>query len=140
MSALPCGVVRRWNLGGFVGAFGCGVVVAGLSACSGGGAQAPQAADAAIVVQTSQMFVTVQNKAGLPLVDVDVAILPVGNPTEYSKFVGRLENGQKRDVSLGDFAGRDGTTFSLSRVRPKTVRVKAKDVVGKAYDVAVPWQ
>ena len=65
--------------------------------------------------------------------------LPMGNPTPFNKFVGRLENGQKRDVSLGDFAGRDGTTFSLRVVRPKSVQVKAKDMVGKTYDVAVPW-
>jgi hypothetical protein len=139
MSALSFGVVRRWSLEMLASAVVCGVVVAGVSACSGGG-QTPQAADAAIVVQTSQMFVTIENRAGLPLTDVDVAILPVGNPTPYNKFVGRLENGQKRDLSLGDFAGRDGTTFSLRLVRPKTVRVKAKDMVGKVYDVAVPWQ
>jgi hypothetical protein len=138
MSALSVGVVRRWSLGILVGSVVGAGIVAGLSACSS--APAPQAADAAIVVQTSQMFVTVENKAGLPLIDVDVAIVPVGNPTLYSKFVGRLENGQKRDLSLGDFAGRDGTTFSLRLVRPKTVRVKAKDMIGKEYDVAVPWQ
>jgi len=38
-----------------------------------------------------------------------------------------------------DFTGQDGTTFSLCLVRPKTVRVKGKDLVGKTYDVAVPW-
>lgn len=139
MSALSFGVVRRWSLGILAIAVVGGGVGAASSACSNGQAAPPQAANAPIVVQTSQMFVTVENKAGLPLIDVDVAILPMGNPTAYSKFVGRLENGQKRDVSLGDFAGRDGTTFSLRLVRPKTVRVKAKDMVGKEYDVAVPW-
>lgn len=137
MSALSFGVVRRWRLGILASAVFGGALVAGLSACSSG--PPPQAANAAIAVQTSQMFVTVENKAGLALIDVDVAILPVGNPTAYSKFVGRLENGQKRDLSLGDFAGRDGTTFSLRMVRPRTVRVTAKDVVGKTYEVAVPW-
>jgi hypothetical protein len=139
MSALSFGVVRRWSLAILSSAVVCGVVVAGAPACSSGG-PAPQAADAAIRVQTSQMFVTIENKAGLPLIDVDVAILPMGNPTPFSKFVGRLESGQKRDVSLADFAGRDGTNFSLRVVRPKTVQVKAKDMVGKTYDVAVPWQ
>ena len=140
MSALSVGGVRRWSLGILVSATVCGVVVAGVTACSSGGGQAPQPSDAAIRVQTSQMFVTVENKAGLPLLDVDVAILPMGVPTPFSKFVGRLENGEKRDLSLAGFAGRDGTTFNLRMIRPKTVRVKAKDVVGKEYDVAVPWQ
>lgn len=95
--------------------------------------------EAPIGVQTSQMFVTVENKAGLPLIDIDVAIVPVGAPTEFTKFVERLENGEKRDVSLGDFSAQGGTTFSLRIVRPKTVRVRAKDLVGKTYEVAVPW-
>jgi len=46
-----------------------------------------QAADAPIGVQTPQMFVTVENKAGLPLVDVDVSILPVGGPIVFTKSV-----------------------------------------------------
>jgi hypothetical protein len=50
-----------------------------------------------------------------------------------------MENGEKRELSLGDFAGRDGTTFNRRVVRPKSVRVKAKDMVGKAYDVEAPW-
>lgn len=139
MSALSLGVVRRWSLGILAGVVVAGAAGATLSACSSPGGAPPQAADAPIRVQTSDLFLTVENKAGLPLTDVDVAIVPVGNPTAFNKFVGRLENGEKRDLSLGDFAGRDGTTFSLRVVRPKTVRVKAKDMVGKVYDVAVPW-
>jgi hypothetical protein len=50
-----------------------------------------------------------------------------------------VENGEKRTLLLGDFTGQDGTNFSLRLVRPKTVRVKGKDLVGKTYDIAVPW-
>lgn len=138
MSALSFGTVRRWSVGVLVSVVFGGSVGAALSACSSGG-RAAQAANAPIGVQTSQMFVTVENKAGLPLVNIDVAIVPVGAPTEFTKFVERLENGEKRDLSLGDFSGQGGTTFSLRIVRPKTVRVRAKDLVGKTYEVAVPW-
>ncbi len=138
MSALSFGAVRRWSLGILASAVVGVTLGAALWACSSG-QPAPQAADAPIGVQTSQMFVTVENKAGLPLVDVDVAILPVGGPIVFTKFVARVENGEKRTLSLGDFTGQDGTTFSLRIVRPKTVRVKAKDLVGKTYEVAVPW-
>lgn len=138
MSALSFGTVRRWSVGILASVVFGGIVGAALSACSSG-ERAAQAANAPIGVQTSQMFVTVENKAGLPLVNIDVAILPIGVPTEFTKFVGRLENGEKRDLSLGDFSAQGGTTFSLRIVRPKTVRVRAKDLVGKTYEVAVPW-
>jgi hypothetical protein len=86
------------------------------------------------------MFVTLENKAGLPLLDVNVAIVPVGAATEYTKFVGRVENAEKREIALGDFNGRDGTPFSLRVVRPTSVRVTAKDLNNKAYEVSTPWQ
>lgn len=138
MSAFSFGAVRRWSLG-ILASAAVGVTLgAALWACSSG-QPARQAADAPIGVQTSQMFVTVENKAGLALVDVDVDILPMGGPIVFRKFLERVENGQKRTVSLGDFTSQDGTTFSLRLVRPKTVRVKGKDMVGKTYEVAVPW-
>lgn len=110
-----------------------------LPACSGGG-PAAQAENAPIGVQTSQMFVTVENKAGLALLDMDVTILPVGGMTEFKKFIGRMENAEKRDFALGDFSGRDGTPLNLRVARPKTVRVTAKDLNNKTYTVEVPWQ
>ncbi len=110
-----------------------------LSACGGGGGAAT-GDTSAISVTTSQMFVTVTNTAGLPLLDVNVAIIPVGAPTEYGRFVGRLENAEKRELALGDFNGRDGTPFSLRVTRPSAVHVTAKDLNGKSYEVQVPWQ
>lgn len=138
MSALSLGAVRRWSLGVLASAV-IGVALGAAAWACSSGQPAPQAGDAPIGVQTSQMFVTVENKAGLALVDVDVAILPVGGPIVFTKFVARVENGEKRTLSLGDFTGQDGTAFSLRLARPKTVRVKAKDLVGKKYEVAVPW-
>ncbi len=110
-----------------------------FSACSGGGGAASGDIDS-IGVTTSTMFVTIENKAGLPLLDVNVAILPVGRATEYTRFLGRLENQERRDIALGDFNGRDGTPFSLRVVRPDGVRVSAKDLNDKAYQVEAPWQ
>jgi hypothetical protein len=95
---------------------------------------------AQIGVQTSQLSVVVENKVGMPLVDVEVAILPVGLATEFTKFAGRMENAEKRDFALSSFYGRDGTPFSLRVVRPKTVRVKGKDLNNKALQVDVPWK
>jgi hypothetical protein len=121
------------------GALAIGALALVLSACSGGGGAATGDI-AAIGVTTSQMFVTIENKAGLPLLDVNVAIIPVGASTEYTRFVGRLENAERREVALGDFNGRDGTPFSLRIVRPTAVHVTAKDMNNKAYELQTPWQ
>ena len=99
-----------------------------------------QAADAPIVIQNSQMSIVIENKVGMPLTDVDVSIVPVGGATEFKKFVGRMESAEKRDLSLGGFYGRDGTTFNLRVVRPRAVRVTGKDLNAKAYSVEAPWQ
>jgi hypothetical protein len=110
----------------------------GLAAC----AAAPPAQDqnAPIGIQNSQLSVVIENKVGMPLTDVDVAIVPVGGATEFKKFVGRMENAEKRDLSLGAFYGRDGTTFNLRVVRPKAVRVTGKDLNAKPYNVEARWQ
>jgi len=111
------------------------LVLAGCAA-----APPAQAADAPIVIQNSQMSIVIENKVGMPLTDVDVSIVPVGGATEFRKFVGRMENAEKRDLSLGGFYGRDGTTFSLRVVRPRAVRVTGKDLNAKPYNVEARWQ
>lgn len=107
--------------------------------CSAGGA-ASQGADAPLKVDVSQMFITVKNQAGMPLTDITVGIVPPTRTTVYTKFFGRLENAESRDIMLGDFSGRDGTPFSLRAVKPKSVEVKGTGADGKIYSVTVPWK
>src|SRR5262249_49399413 len=116
--------------------------VIGLSAlallrCSGSAATNEQTV---IGIETSQFSVVVENKVGMPLVDVDVAIIPIGRATQFTKMAGRMDNGEKREISLGNFYGRDGTPFSLRVVRPKSVRVTGKDLNNKAIEVEQPWK
>jgi hypothetical protein len=101
---------------------------------------ASQDANAPVKIETSQMYVTVRNDSGVPLNDVTVAIVPVGRTTLYSKYVGRIENTEARNVMLGEFVGRDGTPFSLRVAKPRSVQVKAKDVKGQAYDTELAWR
>ena len=115
---------------------GFGLFFAG---CSEQGS-ASQAADAPVKIQTSQMFITVKNDAGLPLTDVTISIVPPTRTTVYTKYVGRLENAESRDVMLGDFSGRDGTPFSLRVVTPKAVELKGTGADGKDYNISVPWK
>ena len=110
-----------------------------LAGCSEQGS-ASQGADAPLKVNISSMFLTVTNKAGLPLTDVTISIVPPTRTTVYTKFIGRLENSEARDVMLGDFSGRDGTPFSLRVVKPKSVEVKGTGADGKTYEVSIPWR
>src|SRR5262245_43488756 len=117
----------------------CFVGLAGVALpnCSGGGA-AGSGADQ-IKVETSAFSVAVQNVVGMPLVDVEVAIVPVGGITRFTKFAGRIENGERRELQLNTFMDSGGTPFSLRLVRPKTVRVTGKDLNSKVVEIEVPW-
>ncbi len=110
-----------------------------LTGCSEQGS-ANQGSDSAVKVQISQMFITVKNEAGIPLTDVTVSIVPQTRTTTYTKYVGRFENAESRDLMLGDFGSRDGTPFSLRVVKPKSVEVKATGIDGKTYATTVPWK
>jgi hypothetical protein len=90
-------------------------------------------------MEVSQLFMTVQNHAGLALTDVTVAIVPYGAQTEFARSLGRLESQEKRDVRLAEFRGRDGTPFQRGVVRPKAVRIVASDLAGKKYEIEYPW-
>ncbi|HTL03971.1 MAG TPA: hypothetical protein VL243_17170 [Vicinamibacterales bacterium] len=110
-----------------------------LAGCSEQGS-ASQGSDVPVTVNISSLFLTVKNQAGVPLTDVTISIVPPTRTTVYTKFFGRLENSEARDVMLGDFSGRDGTPFSLRVVKPKTVEVKGTGADGKTYEVSVPWR
>ena len=108
--------------------------------CSGAGSSSEQAASSPLAVETSQMFVTIRNTVGQPLTDVSIAIVPIGGQTEFAKYFSRIESSEKRDIVLSDFRGRDGTTFSLRVVKPRSVRIKAKDLTGKDYEAVIDWK
>ena len=116
------------------------VAVALASGCSNQGSAARASADAAIPLEVSPTMVTFQNKTGMPLMSVTLAILPYGPGGEFTRRLSRVENTIKRDVPLGEFRGRDGTPLNLRVTRPKSVRLKAEDATGKSYEVEVPWK
>jgi hypothetical protein len=97
------------------------------------------AAPAAIAVSTNSSFVTVENRAGLPLQDVVVTVKAT-NRLSFSKPIGRLEDSARREIALGEMRSGDGTTFNTMFHRPREIAVTATDLVGKKYDVTVPWK
>lgn len=119
----------------------CLLIVASLLAvsCSGQGA-ASQDANAPVILEMTQMYVTIRNNAGLALNDASVAIVPMGRTTIFNKFLGRLESAETRNVMLGEFVGRDGTPFSLRVIKPRSVEFTGKDVKGQQYKTEVAWR
>lgn len=119
-----------------------GVVALGVLPCSQVACaqdnEGVQAADAPIGIQTGQMFITLENRTGGPLVDLLITIQTSSAP--YTNRMWRLESAEKRDVSFGSFSSRDGTTFNLRLARPKLVRVTANDLTQKKYEAQVPWK
>ena len=101
--------------------------------------EAVQAADnSSIGIETSPMFVTIENKAGGPLLDLTVAIQTPG-PT-YTSLVTRLEAGQKQELPLSSFSSRDRTTFNLRLMKPRAVHVTATDLASKKYEAQASWK
>jgi hypothetical protein len=91
-------------------------------------------------IEPSSIVMTVENREPQPLLDVRIAIRPVGGSTEFVKFLSRMESGEKRTVSLGEFNGRDGTPFSLRVVRPKEIAVTAVGLTNEKFAMTVPWR
>jgi hypothetical protein len=110
------------------------------TACSNQGSPERAAADAAIPLEISSSGIAFQNKTGMPLTSVTLAILPYGPGGEFTRRLSRIENTIKREVPLGEFRGRDGTPLNLRVTRPKSVRLEAEDATGKKYEVEVPWK
>ena len=97
-----------------------------------------QAADAPIGIETGQLFVTVEDRAGGPLVDLTVTVQTPSAP--YTYMISRLEAGQKRDIPISSFSSRDGTGLNLRLIRPRAVKATAKDLTSKPYEAQVAWK
>ena len=109
--------------------------------CGGGGTSSTGAGGPALIeVETSSLFMSVVNRSGGALNDVHISIVPVGGATQFVATISRMESGEKRDLSLAEFRGRDGTPFSLRVHKPKTVRVSGTNLDGKAVEVEKPWR
>ena len=95
---------------------------------------------AAIGLETSNQSVIVTNNAGKPIEDILIAIKPVGVAPPFALTVRRMENAEKRDISVGQFRSNDGTTFSPRLYTPRQVTVTATDIVGKKHEITKPWK
>ena len=118
-------------------------VTLGLSALGGAGCSAGGSGigeNPLIGVQVSPLWITVENKAGMALTNLQIDIVPAGTQLVYTANHWRLENGEKRDFAANTFRSRDNTPFNIRVSRPKSVRVSAKDLSGKVLQTEVPWK
>jgi hypothetical protein len=131
--------------GRFLGVVGTIVFVWLVSACSGSSSDQGSAGavgtsgSAAIGVETSSLFVTVTNRTSQPLLNVQVTINP-GRTLSYSTTLPRMEPGEERDLSLGNFTHRDGGVYNAAAARPIQLAVTAVDQTGQKFDVTVPFK
>lgn len=93
----------------------------------------------AIAIDTSARSVTVENRSGAPLVDVQVVLNPVGSVPPFTTVIPRLEPGAVRSVALGEFRNENGRALNPMFVRPKNVVASAADTFGKRYQTTAPW-
>jgi hypothetical protein len=116
-----------------------------MSACMAasnreGGALATSGIEPSVIaLETSNQFITVTNNAGKPIEDVRVVIQPIGTAPPYTSTLRRMENGEKRELSLAQFRSNDGTTFNARFARAKQVTVTATDIVGKKHELTRAW-
>jgi hypothetical protein len=113
----------------------------GASSEGGAVGSSGQVETAAIAVQITSPFLTVEveNRTGRPLVDMRVTLK--AGVLMYAAAVPRLETSEKRVLSPSEFRGsRDGAVFNPSVVRPKEILIAASDLDGKKYEVTAPWK
>ena len=92
-----------------------------------------------IALETSNQSVTITNNAGKPIEDVRIAIQPVGTVPTFTSTLQRMENAERREISLAQFRSNDGTTFSPRLTKARQVTVTATDIVGKKHEVTRAW-
>ena len=124
------------------------VVLAGAwlaAACSGdagkgeAGAIGSTGSDpTAIAIGKTSSYLTIENRAGSPLIDVNV-VVAAANGLKFSTSIPRLESAARRDVPFSNIRSNDGTSFNPQWQRPTQIAVTATDFVGKKYDVKTRW-
>src|SRR5947209_17388783 len=101
-----------------------------LSACSSSqtsGAVGTSGSASGIAVETSSLYVTIENRAGSPLSDVNVS-LEGGGTTTYTAHVPKMATGEKKDIPTANLKGRDGSALNLLAVHPRRITVTAVDL------------
>jgi hypothetical protein len=86
----------------------------------------------AVVVARAERGITVENRAGRPLLNIRLVIEGPDNGAAFACTLPTLDTGATREVPFADFRSEDGTLFELGST--------ARDTLGNNYDVTTPWE
>jgi hypothetical protein len=114
-----------------------------LSACSNAAmSKAVGTTDgkSAIVVGRSESAVSVENRAGRPLLNVRVTVETGETGTPFVLVLPTMDTGEKRDLRFEELRSEDGALFDPVSVHPRQVKVTARDTLANSYDVTIPWE
>jgi hypothetical protein len=120
----------------------CVALFAGVAATCGGtnsSVASAATADAAIGLQLSETAVTLDNRTGTSLVKGQLSLMPAGVRQPFFIVLPRIQSGEKRSFPLDQFRGSDGTPFTRSGARAKSINVTATDLNGKAHQYEIPF-
>ena len=113
----------------------CLAMSAGAAACS----EAQGSGDTNLVVEVLQDEITLENKTGSSISKGELSIVPMGFERPYVSNISYLTVGAKRSFPLNSFRGSDGSPFRREVAKGKSVKVTARDSVGKSYEREVPF-
>jgi hypothetical protein len=124
-----------------VGAAALSVTIAcGGSTTEAGSVGTSGSSDAPVLVDVQPTYLTIENKAGVPLVEGRVELVLAGLRPPFTARLPRVEHMGRQNISFQSFRGIDGTEFNRRLGRVRRVRVTATDVTGKPYTLEVPFQ
>lgn len=95
--------------------------------------------DTAVVVARGERGITVENKAGRPLLNIRLVIEGRDNGTAFAYTLPTLDTGATREVPFADFRSDDGTLFEAGSIAAKQVKTTARDTLEHDHDVTTPW-
>ena len=94
---------------------------------------------ATVVVARTDTGISVQNRAGRPLLNIRAAI-ETRDGAVFLHTLPTLDAGVTREVRFADFRTEDGALFEPGSIVPTQVKTTARDTLGNKYDVTTPWE
>ena len=94
---------------------------------------------ATVVVARTDTGISVQNRAGRPLLNIRAAI-ETRDGAVFLFTLPTLDAGVTREVRFADFHTEEGALFEPGSIVPTLVKTTARDTLGNKYDVTTPWE
>jgi hypothetical protein len=93
-----------------------------------------------VVVARAERGITVENRAGRPLLNVRLVIEGRESGATFAYTLPTVDAGATREVPFADFRSEDGTLFDPGSTAAKQIKTTARDTLGNSYDVTTPWE